>query len=150
MTPTRPRCWLAAASFLLTGVALLAGCARKTPDPSPTKDPVVTVTHPVPRVVWDYEDFTGRTEPVQMVELRARVTGHLESVYFRDGQDITMGKPLFDLDRRTYKAEFDRTSAALDKASQHHATAKQNFDRERVSGTRGSGSTQTTTGPWET
>jgi multidrug efflux system membrane fusion protein len=142
MTLTRPFARLAAATLLVAGGALLAGCARKTPDPAPTKDPVVTVTHPVARVVSDYEDFTGRTEPVRMVELKARVTGYLEGVYFRDGQDITIGKPLFDLDRRTYKAEFDRVTATLEKASQHHVTAKQAFDREKGLRDKGSGSTQ--------
>lgn len=120
-----------AAAVLLVAAATLAGCARKTPEPAPTKAPVVTVTTPVHRTISDYEDFTGRTEPVRMVELKARVTGYLQNVYFKDGQDILEGKPLFDIDRRTYKAEYDRATASLNKAQKHYTTASQNYDREK-------------------
>jgi multidrug efflux system membrane fusion protein len=140
MRPPRSHRYAAAVVLLSAIGALLTGCARKTPSPAPTKDPVVTFTQPVVRVVRDYEDFTGRTEPIRMAELKARVSGYLEAVYFRDGQDITAGKPLFDLDRRTYKAEFDRTSAEVEKAVQHRETAKQNFDREQELRNKGSGS----------
>ena len=76
-----------AAFALIAAAATIAGCSRKTPDPVKAAPPVVTVTFPVARLITDYEDFTGRTEPVRMVELKARVTGHLDHVYFRDGQD---------------------------------------------------------------
>ncbi|HSQ57696.1 MAG TPA: efflux RND transporter periplasmic adaptor subunit, partial [Gemmata sp.] len=138
--PHRP---LAGAAAFVAGVILVVGgCARKAASPAPTRDPIVTFTTPVSRVVRNYEDFTGRTEPIRMAELKARVTGYLESIYFHDGEDITIGKPLFDIDRRTYKAEFDRASAALEKANQHLATTKKDFDREQDLRNKGSGSPQ--------
>ncbi len=141
MTPTeRPRCRSVAAFLLFAAAAILAGCARKTPDPAPTKPPAVTVIHPISRMISDYEDFTGRTEPVRMVELKARVTGYLQGVYFKDGQDIAEGKPLFDIDRRLYKADFDRATAALEKANKHHITMTSNYEREKGLQDRGSGS----------
>lgn len=115
---------------LLAAAAVLTGCSRKTPDPVKTPPPVVTFTTPVARLVTDYEDFTGRMEPYKVVELKSRVTGHLEGVFFRDGQDITEGKPLFAIDRRVYKAECDKAAAALAKAERHYKTAEKNFERE--------------------
>jgi len=101
------------------------------------------VTTPVERRITDFEDFTGRTEPIRIVELKARVTGYLEHVYFKDGQDITEGKPLFSIDRRIYKAEFDKASSALTKAQKHFTTAEKNFQREEDLRKVGSGSKET-------
>ncbi len=128
---------------VLLAAAVLAGCARKTPDPVKTAPAVVTVAAPVARMVTDYEDFTGRMEPVRVAELKARVTGYLENVYFHDGQDITEGKPLFDIDRRLYRAEYDRATAALNKAQQHFNTATKNFKREDDLRKSGTGSRET-------
>jgi multidrug efflux system membrane fusion protein len=132
--PTRP----VAALLLFAAAAALAGCARKTPDPVPTRPADVVVDYPIARTITDYEDFTGRTEPVQAVELKARVTGYLENVYFKDGQDITAGKPLFDLDRRVYKAEYDKATAALTKAERHLKTMESNYQRAKFAHDRGS------------
>jgi multidrug efflux system membrane fusion protein len=118
----------------------LAGCARRPPEPAKTNPPVVTVTMPIQRMVTDYEDFTGRTEPIRIVELKAHVTGYLEHIYFRDGQDIKEGKPLFSIDRRIHKAEFDRASSALAKSQRHFTTAEKNFKREEDLRKAGSGS----------
>jgi multidrug efflux system membrane fusion protein len=124
----------------VVAAGLLAGCSRKPPEPAKSAPPVVTVTSPVARLITDYEDFTGRTEPIRIVELRARVTGHLDHVHFRDGQDVTEGKPLFSIDSRIYKAEKDRALAALTKAQRHFATAEKNFKREDDLRKAGSGS----------
>src|SRR5690349_13773079 len=118
---TMTRFRLPVAFGLLALTAVLAGCARKTPDPTPQKPQIVTVTSPVVRTVSDYEDFTGRTEPYKIVELRSRVTGYLETVHFKDGDDVVAGEPLFDIDRRTYKAEYDKAVASLRKAEKHYA-----------------------------
>ena len=100
----------------------------------------MTVTVPIERMVTDYEDFTGRTEPIRIVELKAHVTGYLEHIYFQDGQDIKEGKPLFSIDRRIHKAEYDRASSALIKAQRHFTTAEKNFKREEDLRKVGSGS----------
>jgi multidrug efflux system membrane fusion protein len=136
MTRALPRPLVAAG--LLVAAAILAGCARKTPEPAKTPPPVVTVTAPVARLVSDYEDFTGRMEPVRVVEIKARVTGYLERVYFQDGQDITEGKPLFDIDRRLYKAEYDKATAALTKAQKHYKTMEANYTRAKIGYDKGS------------
>ncbi|MBA4063286.1 MAG: efflux RND transporter periplasmic adaptor subunit [Isosphaera sp.] len=132
MTPPR----LAAAALLLAAAAI-AGCARKTPEPPPSKAQTVTFAYPVVRPVLDYEDFMGRTEPYRLVELRSRVTGHLTAVHFKDGEDVVKGEPLFEIDRRPYAAEYDRAAAALEKARAHVETARLNYDRALVSYNKG-------------
>ncbi|QJW98119.1 efflux RND transporter periplasmic adaptor subunit [Frigoriglobus tundricola] len=116
---------------LVTAAAALAGCARKAPEPVPTKPPPVVVDHPVAQKVNDYEDFAGRTEAFKVVELKSRVTGYLKKIHFKDGQDVEEGKQLFDIDNRTYKAELDRANAALVKAEKHLITMRANYRRSK-------------------
>ena len=61
--------------------------------------------------VTDYEEFIGQTDAVYTVEVRARVTGYLDKVNFKDGDEVEKGALLFEIDPRPYKAEFDRTEA---------------------------------------
>ncbi|MFO0824045.1 MAG: efflux RND transporter periplasmic adaptor subunit [Gemmataceae bacterium] len=120
----------------VVGSAMI-GCARRTPDPAPPKPQTVTVTNPIERMVNDYEDFTGRTEPYKVVELRARITGYLSKVHFVDGTDVSSGEPLFDIDPGLYKAEADRASAALQKAEKHYRTMALLHDRVKASFEKG-------------
>ncbi len=122
---------------LLASAVALAGCARRTPDPVPPKIPSVTVTKPIIWTVTNYEDFTGRTEAVRMVELKSRVTGYLAKVHFTDGDDVMSGEPLFDIDARVYKAEYDKAWAAQVKAEKHYKTADLNFRRAESSFQKG-------------
>jgi multidrug efflux system membrane fusion protein len=98
---------------LLVATSALVGCSRKPPEPAKATPPIVSVTYPVVQKVSDYEDFAGRTEPLKMVELRSRVSGDLRNIYFKDGQDIEQGKPLFEIDDRLYKADLDTARASL-------------------------------------
>ena len=116
---------------LMTAAGILAGCARKAPEPVPTKPPPVVVDYPVSQKVNDYEDFAGRTEAFKVVELKSRVTGYLKKIHFKDGQDVEEGKQLFDIDTRQYKAEVDRTVAALNKAQKHLVTMSANYRRSK-------------------
>jgi multidrug efflux system membrane fusion protein len=118
-----------AAFVLVTAAALLAGCARKPPEPVKPPPASVNVDTPILKKVTDYEDFAGRTEPFRVVELKSRVTGYLTKIHFEDGQDIKGGEPLFDIDDRIYKAEQGKAHAALSKARKHLATANENYSR---------------------
>ena len=73
-------------SALALGVCLaVTGCAR-APAEAPAAAPMaVTVSYPVARDVTDYADFTGRTAAVDSVEVRARVSGYLDKVNFKEG-----------------------------------------------------------------
>jgi RND family efflux transporter MFP subunit len=74
---------------------------------------------PVTRTVTDYEDFPGRLEAVNSVEVRARVTGHLDKVHFKEGTDVKEGDLLFDIDPRVFRAEVNRAEANLVQAQAH-------------------------------
>lgn len=117
------------AAVLLACAVVLAGCARRPPEPVKTPPPVVYISEPTVQKVNDYEDFAGRTEPYRVVELKSRVTGHLKKIHFRDGQDIEEGEPLFDIDSRIYRAQLEQSHAQLVKAEAHLKTASDNYSR---------------------
>src|SRR5262249_33995137 len=71
----------------------------------------------------DYEDFAGRTMSTKTIDIRARVTGYLQKINFKDnaqeGEDVEEGAVLYEIDPRPYKAEVDRTRASLLQARAH-------------------------------
>jgi RND family efflux transporter MFP subunit len=73
--------------------------------------PKVTVASVEQKLLTDYEEFTGRVDATETVELRARVSGHLEAVSFQAGQMVRQGDVLFRIDPRWYQAQFDLASA---------------------------------------
>src|SRR6516162_9901535 len=100
-----PRLRFGIASALVPGLCLaLAGCARAPIEAPAAAPPPVTVSYPVKRKVTDYADFTARTAAVNSVELRARVSGYLDKVNFKEGALVKKGDVLFEIDPRTYKA----------------------------------------------
>lgn len=119
-TRTRKRGRLAALGLAL----LLAGVGLATafkPDSSPARErgpgaPVVTVTHPRERKITEWDEFTGRFQAVQHVDVRARVSGYLESVHFQEGQIVHQGDLLFIIDPRPYQAAVSRAEGALAQA----------------------------------
>jgi RND family efflux transporter MFP subunit len=67
-----------------------------------------SVVHPEKRQLTDYEEFNGRLEPDKVVEVRARVRGHITKVHFKDGDTVKDGDRLFDLDPRPFEAEIEK------------------------------------------
>jgi multidrug efflux pump subunit AcrA (membrane-fusion protein) len=105
---------LAIASALVPGLCLaLAGCVRAPAEGPAAAPPPVTVSYPVEREVTDYADFTARTAAVDSVELRARVSGYLDKVNFKEGALVKKGDVLFEIDPRTYQAELARAENNL-------------------------------------
>jgi RND family efflux transporter MFP subunit len=112
----RPHSPIFAAVILIAGMSLaLAGCGAAGPPAGPPQfpPPEVQVSLPMTGEVTEYVDFPGRIEPVNSVEIRARVTGYLEKVYFREGSDVEKGDLLFEIDRRPYEAELARAEGAV-------------------------------------
>jgi RND family efflux transporter MFP subunit len=104
---------LAGAALLLCSCLGLAGCA-KTPSEAPAAaPPAITVSYPVEREVTDHADFTARTAAVDPVELRARVSGYLDRVNFKEGALVKKGDLLFEIDPRTYEAALRNAEANL-------------------------------------
>jgi RND family efflux transporter MFP subunit len=105
----------------------LAGCGKKAPPTPPS--PLVVVAHPLEQRIVDWDDFVGRFEAVDSVDVRPRVTGYLEKVAFRDGEIVRKGQLLFVIDPRPYQA-------ALDQAKAQAARAKATLDNAQVELTR--------------
>jgi RND family efflux transporter MFP subunit len=107
---------LAGAAVVLGFCLGLTGCAREQPAAPPAAPPPIPVSYPVEREVTDHAEFTGGTSAVDSVELRARVSGYLEKVNFKEGALVKKGDLLFVIDPRTYKAELDVAEGAFEAA----------------------------------
>ena len=96
--------------------ALLASGCRQANRPPAPPPPAVTAEQPVQREVVEWDEYPGRLEAVDMVEVRAMVSGYLESVHFKDGTLVKKGDLLFVIDPRPFEAELARQEAALNQA----------------------------------
>jgi RND family efflux transporter MFP subunit len=108
----------AAALFALLAVA---GCSEAPKAPPAPPPPAVTVAHPVKRAIVDQDEYVGRFVAVQVVEVRARVSGYLESVHFVDGQIVKEGDLLFTIDKRPFQNTLDQARANLQVAKSNSA-----------------------------
>jgi RND family efflux transporter MFP subunit len=98
----------------------------------PPKPPEVMVSVPTNAEVTDYEDFTGRTMAKPTIDIRPRVTGYLDKIYFKEGADVQQGQPLYDIDPRPYQAEVDREQSNLDQAQAHLNRLNEDLKRANV------------------
>ncbi|WP_284734709.1 efflux RND transporter periplasmic adaptor subunit [Sphingosinicella terrae] len=128
---------------LLVGVAaigtaqLVGGDDAKADAPPP---PTVTVAQPLAQQVVEYDDYTGRFEASEAVEIRPRVSGQLVGIHFRDGEVVRQGQLLFTIDSRPYaaalaeaRARLAAAQSALALARSEHARAASLIDDEAVS-----------------
>ena len=105
------------AGVLCVLAPLLAGCGENPQQPARAAPPPnVTVSKPVARMVVDQDEYVGRFVAVDAVEIRARVSGYLDSVHFTDGQMVKRGDVLFTIDRRPYRIALDQARANLAQA----------------------------------
>src|ERR671931_919074 len=100
--------------YALSGLLLLmAACAQQQPTAAAPPPPKVTVSQPINREVVEWEEYTGRLEAVESVEVRARVNGYLQSIHFKNGATVKQGDLLFVIDPRPYQAELERAKAEM-------------------------------------
>lgn len=114
---------------LLVSVACLAvaGChAKKAEAPPP---PTVVVSKPLAKRIVDWDDFVGRFEAINSVDVRPRVSGYLQSINFVDGQMVRKGQLLFVIDPRPYQAALDQAKGQLGHSEATLANAKVELDR---------------------
>lgn len=120
-------------TLAVLGLLLLAGCdeaadgsaqAQAAPPP-----PEVTVAKPLVQKLTEWDEFTGRFEPVQQVEIRARVAGYLQEIGFADGEQVEAGQTLFVIDPRPYQATVDRAKAQIETQRAQLTLAKLDQDR---------------------
>lgn len=91
--------------------------------------PAVTVATPVKRTLTDYDEYVGRFAAINSVEVRARVSGYLNSVHFTDGQIVKKGDLLFTIDKRPFQFTLDQARANLATAQSNLAYAKSDLER---------------------
>jgi RND family efflux transporter MFP subunit len=110
----------------LSAAALTFGNAQAQ---GPAGPPPVSVAKPVVKDIQEWDDFIGRFEAVDQVDVRARVSGYLEKVHFTDGALVKVGDPLFTIDPRPYKAALDQAEATVISAQVRLEYAQNDLDR---------------------
>src|SRR5947199_213808 len=111
-----------------TTLLLFAGCGRPAAQQRPPP-PAVTVAQLEGQEVVEWEEFTGRTEAVESVEVRPRVSGYIQEVRFQSGQLVRKGDVLFVNEPRCHPGRFDRLQAESERARVQLGNAKREADR---------------------
>ncbi|HEU4518747.1 MAG TPA: efflux RND transporter periplasmic adaptor subunit [Microvirga sp.] len=112
---------LCAALFVAPSLALAQAAA-----PPP---PTVTVAKPILKDIVEQDDFIGRFEAVDQVDIRARVSGYLDKVHFQDGALVKVGDPLFTIDQRPYRAALEQADATVASAQVRAEFASNDLER---------------------
>ncbi len=136
-----PQLFRFGSSIVMVVIALFgAGCHRDAAPSGQFPVPTVTVAKVEQREVVEYDEFTGRLEAVESVEVRPRVSGYLQEIRFQSGQLVKKGDLLFVIDPRTRKAALDRAEAEVrrakvgwDNASREAARAPQLLASKAIS-----------------
>jgi RND family efflux transporter MFP subunit len=113
--------------------AILAGllCACQKPSRPAPPPPGVTVANPLQKEITDWNEYTGRLTAVESVEVRPRVSGHIASIHFVEGQEVKEGALLFVIDKRPFEAEVNRAEARLSQAKAAQSLANANLERAK-------------------
>jgi multidrug efflux system membrane fusion protein len=141
LMPPTTRALATALSALAVVVPMLSACGDAADaQGGPPHAPPVSVAPAVQRSVTDSEEFSGRLEATEYVELRPRVAGTIDKVHFVDGALVKKGEPMFTIDPRPFEAEVARaqstlasTKAKLELAQSELARAQKLLDSQAVS-----------------
>jgi RND family efflux transporter MFP subunit len=128
---------------VIPALLLMAGIPARAQAPG-GPPPAVTVAKPVVKEVVEHDDFTGRFDAIEYVQVRARVTGYLQKIHFQDGAVVKKGELLFTIDRRPYKAALDQAQAALSSAQARLNFTQTDLERAQTLSRSGNISEQVT------
>ncbi|MDF2783857.1 MAG: efflux transporter periplasmic adaptor subunit [Pantoea eucrina] len=117
---------LAGAALL---ASLLAGCDRGVAQNAPPPPPEVSAAQVIRQQVSEWDTFNGRIEAVESVQLRPRVSGYIDQVNYREGDEVKKGQVLFTIDDRSYRAALAQAEAQLAGARTQAALARSESDR---------------------
>lgn len=127
--PTRDLSVLAIVPILAASLSASMGCKSKTAHNSaPPPPPSVVVAAVGQKTVPIYSEYVGQTRADNTVELRARVEGVLQKVYFREGAPVRKGQLLFTIDKRPFQAALQSAKALAAKSVSDLAQAQQRTD----------------------
>lgn len=119
-------------SLTILAVVILAGC-NKPGDAAgghfEMPPPGVTVSPPIQQEVQEWDEFTGRIDAAESVEIRPRVSGYIDQIHFKSGQLIKKGDLLVTIDPRPFQAILDRAEAEVQRAKTKLELSKKEFDR---------------------
>lgn len=116
--------------LLLASVSL--GCGKTAAPPAEQPVPRVTVTPAVAREEIDFDEYTGRTEASEMVEVRARVFGYLKAIEFKDGDFVEEGQTLFQIEPDEYQAIHDQSLSRIKVTEANHELARSKLARNET------------------
>lgn len=114
--------WHASWSLTLLAALPLLGCKPAAP-PAPAL-PEIATAQVVSKRIKDWDEYTGRFQAVDSVEVRPRASGYIDAVKFREGQQVKKDDVLFVIDQRPYQADHDRARAGLELARSQYELAK--------------------------
>ncbi|CAM3615388.1 efflux RND transporter periplasmic adaptor subunit [Rouxiella silvae] len=105
-------------------VTLLSGCDNSVAQRSAPPAPAVSAATVVIKPITQWDEFTGRIEAVQSVQLRPRVSGYIDKVNYQEGDEVKKGQVLFTIDDRTYRAAQEQAQAQLVRAKNQASLAR--------------------------
>jgi RND family efflux transporter MFP subunit len=114
---------------LLALATLVASCGESQKQAAAPPPPVVTVAKAIKRTLFDYDEYVGRFTAVNSVEVRARVSGYLDTVDFKDGQIVKQGDLLFTVDKRPFQNTLDQARANLVQAKSNVSYTQSDYTR---------------------
>lgn len=119
-------------SLFTATLLAVGGCSSDATTTPAVQAPQVSIAAALERDVTEWDEFTGRLEAVESVEVRPRVTGYIESVSFDEGSIVRKGDPLFVIDPRPYRAELSRVEAELARAIARSELTATDVERSRA------------------
>src|SRR4051794_26219735 len=120
---------LPAITTLSAALLLATGCSRPSAQQQQPPAATVTVAPAESQELVEWEEFTGRTDAMETVEVRPRVSGYVQEVRFQSGQMVKKGDVLFVVDPRPNQAEFNRRQAEYEQAKAHLENAERETKR---------------------
>jgi membrane fusion protein, multidrug efflux system len=118
--------------FATFGLIPASGCRPAPAQVAAAGPPALPVSKPVRREITNFVEFTGRTDAVQAVDIRPRVTGYLVQMPFKEGSEVKKGELLYEIDPRPYEAQLDQAVGQVDLYKAQWRLAQVTYQRDRA------------------